>query len=459
MLTNHENHKAKDGIQKLLTASTKKLLIHTQEKVFIKDKDLIYRGASLKFAQMAGWESPDDLIGKTDFEIFKDQELAQRYHNDDMDLIAQQQDRLDYIEPITEKDGHARYASTSKFVLTDADGQLLGIAGMSRDVTNEYYMKRHSIRALEYLFDLPPKVRFAVYMDLDEWRIISEHHQSVEGHEFAAPLHIDPLIAWAYEFIADRRWPAAAFYRDFSRERIADIYESGKKEIIMEYRRILPDGAIRWVRDEIHLLRDNISGHLCMMLVVWDVHAAKMEEEEQIRTAEHDELTGVLSRKATMRLIRERLERSFEGDRHALLMIDADSFKPVNDTYGHQAGDKVLVDLAREISASFRSSDIVGRIGGDEFFVLMTHVPDRSTVEKKIAALLDKIRRVHYEDIYLSASIGICMFPDDAGTLDEMYTMADKAMYAAKKERDSFVFMENLTAEQLQADSEAVQNV
>ena len=445
MVTIQNNSEKDECRRELFSAAALELLIHTKEKVFIKDKDLIYRGVSKKFADMAGWESPEDLIGKTDFEIFQDQELAQHYRDDDLKLIRQKQNLFDYVEPITERDGHPRYASTSKTVLMDEEGNFLGIIGLTRDITNEYYLKRHSNRALEYLFDLPPKVYFAAYMDLDEWRIVSEHHQMVDGRGFMAHTQIDTLLTNAYERIADRRWPAATFYRDFSREAIDKIYGTGKKEIIMEYRRKIQDGLIRWVRDEIHLLVDNVSGHLCMMLVAWDVHEEKLAEEERIRMAERDELTGLLNRKATRQLIQELLAHSHEDDKHALLMIDADSFKPVNDTYGHQAGDKVLVELAKEISGSFRISDIIGRVGGDEFFVLMTHVPDKSTVEKKMETLLSKIKGVHYEDIYLSASIGVSMFPDDARTLEDMYSMADKAMYAAKKTRGSFVFAEDIS--------------
>ncbi len=445
MFKNCEKEEREERSLELMAALADEFLLLTQETIFIKDENLIYRGASRKFAQIAGWDSPEDLIGKTDFEIFEDQDLARRYRIDDQDLIARQRSRLNYVEPITEGEGHARFVSTSKLVLKDREGKFLGIAGMSRDITNEYYLKRHSNRALEYLFDLPPKVCFAAYLDLDEWRIVNENHQVVDGRNFVVHAHIDDLLARAYDRIADRRWPAASFYHDFSREAIAGLYESGKREIIMEYRRVFKDGEIRWVRDEIHLLQDNVNGHLCVMLVVWDVHEAKLEEEERIRMAERDELTGLLNRKATMSLIQERLERSFEDDRHALLMLDADFFKPVNDTYGHQAGDKVLVDLAKEISNSFRTSDIIGRIGGDEFFVLMTHVPDRSTVEMKMEMLLEKIRKVHYEDIFLSASIGVSIFPDDAGTLEEMYAQADKAMYAAKKTRGNYVFAKDIS--------------
>ena len=434
-----------DAHAELLLAAAKELIAHSREKIFVKDKDFRYRGASLKFSMMAGVESPDDLIGKTDFEIFEDKELAQRYRNEDLKIVREKKNMINFIDPLTEMDGHARYASTSKFYLTNADGDFIGIVGVSNDITNEYYLKRHSNPVLEYMFDLPANVYFAAYIDLEDWRIIKENRQVVDGNKFDFHVDIQELFTKAYENIADRRWPAADFYRNFSKETIMELYESQKYKITLEYRRNLDKKTIRWVRDDIHLLKDNVSGHISMMLVVWDIHEAKVEEEERIRRAERDELTGLLNRKATMGLIREKLDNSFDDDKHALMMLDADYFKSVNDTYGHQAGDKVLVELAKEISGCFRSSDIVGRIGGDEFFILMTRIPDRATVEKKVRVLLDRIKGVYCKEIHLSASIGISMFPQDAGTLEEMYAKADKAMYAAKEARGRVVFAEDLS--------------
>jgi PAS domain S-box-containing protein len=166
----------------LIFSASYHLLKHSREKIFIKDKDLIYRAASTKFAKMAGWEEESDLIGKTDFDIFDDQELAQRYREDDLMLIEQQADLIDYVEPITEKDGKPRYASTSKFILRDDNGEFIGLVGVSKDITMEYYLQRNRMRELEYLFTLPHDVYFAAYLDLDDWRIVSEHHRSQQPY-------------------------------------------------------------------------------------------------------------------------------------------------------------------------------------------------------------------------------------------------------------------------------------
>lgn len=433
----------------LIFSASYHLLKHSREKIFIKDKDLIYRAASTKFALMAGWEQESDLIGKTDFDIFADQELAQRYREDDLKLIEQQTDLIDYVEPITEKDGRPRYASTSKFILRDEQGNCIGLVGVSKDITMEYYLQRNRVRELEYLFTLPHDVYFAAYMDIDDWRIISEHHQSVNGFDFAYHGSIDTLAMNAHTRMADSSSPARTFYQNFTPEKLTSLYHSGEREMVLEYRRYVALGDARWVRDEVHFLEDAISGHLCMMLVVRDVQQRKLDEAEQIRLAERDEVTGLLNRKATMQLIRERLAQSKHGEQHALFMVDADYFKDVNNTYGHQAGDQALADFAKAIGSSFRSTDVIGRIGGDEFFALMTDVPDRAAVESKANSLLTALRAVHYEDIYLSASIGICFYPADATRLEDMYGLSDKAMYAIKDAgRNGICFASDLMARQ-----------
>ena len=112
-------------------------------------------------------------------------------------------------EPITEKDGRPRYASTSKFILRDDNGEFIGLVGVSKDITMEYYLQRNRVRELEYLFTLPHDVYFAAYMDIDDWRIVSEHHQSVNGFDFAYHGSIDTLVMNAYTRMADSSVPAA----------------------------------------------------------------------------------------------------------------------------------------------------------------------------------------------------------------------------------------------------------
>ena len=433
-----------DTVPDLMQTAIAALLGHTQDKVFIKDEHLIYRGASESFARMAGAENVREIIGKTDFELFH-QDLAHRYREDDNRLIVNQKDLLDYLEPITEKDGKPRYASTSKFILRNAQGQFIGLLGISRDVTTDYYIQRNAIRELEYLFALPPDVYFAMYLDITDWRIVGERQQAIDGYCFATHDSVDTLFIQASERIVDRRSQAGAFYQTFNAQHLTELYNGGKRQILLEYLRQLKDGSLRWVRDELRYFHDQLNGHLCLMLVVRDIRRQKQEEEERRSLADRDEMTGLLNRSSTMRLISEHLAKETENNNSALMMIDADHFKDINDTFGHQVGDAVLAEFAETLRSCFRSTDLVGRIGGDEFFVLMERTSDRNAIEEKARQVLDALRKVEYGGIRISASIGISIRLKREDTLNSLYEQADQALYYAKRNgRNRAIFADEI---------------
>jgi len=149
-----------------------------------------------------------------------------------------------------------------------------------------------------------------------------------------------------------------------------------------------------------------------------------------------DSVTGVLNRYGFMSVLGERSGRG--GQRSgALMLLDLDGFKAVNDACGHAAGDMVLVDTANRLSRCFRATDRVARIGGDEFAVLLSDISDQAQVEQLAALALASIADIRIEQqpgLVLSASIGVCMLPHpDASGIDAMLHIADSLMYEAKK--------------------------
>jgi diguanylate cyclase (GGDEF)-like protein len=157
------------------------------------------------------------------------------------------------------------------------------------------------------------------------------------------------------------------------------------------------------------------------------------------RQATHDALTGLANRM----LLDDRLDRSVEharrwGTKVGLVMIDLDHFKPVNDTYGHAVGDRLLVAVATRLRESVRTSDTVARYGGDEFVLVIENVHSREDVERAVASVHARLSPpVMDGDLKLSfaASIGISVYPDDALDASALLRRADEAMYAAKKTR------------------------
>ena len=175
-----------------------------------------------------------------------------------------------------------------------------------------------------------------------------------------------------------------------------------------------------------------------------DVTERKRREEEVRELAHHDALTGLPNR----RLLDDRIAQAFAAarrsrERVAFLLLDLDRFKPINDTYGHEAGDAVLKAVATRLKACVRESDTVARVGGDEFVVMlpMRAAQDAVRVAEKILATLGEPIRVAGHEVQIGVSIGISVFPDDAVDKEELLKYADRAMYHVKAAgRNSYSF-------------------
>jgi len=246
---------------------------------------------------------------------------------------------------------------------------------------------------------------------------------------------MEELIQDAVIGIADRRGSAYSFYQNFTPDTLNALYDNRQSEIVMEYLRKVRDDSTRWVRDEIKFLVDPSTGHLCLLLAVRDIHERKLAEQRLIDMAEHDGLTGLLNRSSLQMLVRKTLISSASIKvTHAMFILDMDNLKAVNDQLGHREGDRQLIRFGQTLQNCFRSSDLVARIGGDEFAVFMRYVSDQKYVQDKAEQLLSMLQSTLDADptIQISASIGVSLYPYDGKTLDEMYDAADKAMYQAK---------------------------
>jgi diguanylate cyclase (GGDEF)-like protein len=191
----------------------------------------------------------------------------------------------------------------------------------------------------------------------------------------------------------------------------------------------------------------DLAGRLAVAL------ASAEREEELYRQAHYDELTGLPNRQ----LLKDRLEQHLVQagrDEHqgALLFIDLDRFKEINDVFGHSVGDIVLAQAAERILTEVRESDTVARLGGDEFVIMMPNLAADSTIRTTASRILDRLAEaftVRGNDHFLGASIGIVVFPNDGGSVETLLKNADSAMYRAKEAgRSRFEFFsQELNAE------------
>ncbi len=168
-----------------------------------------------------------------------------------------------------------------------------------------------------------------------------------------------------------------------------------------------------------------------------DITERKQLEDQINHMATHDMLTDIPNRVLLMDRIDLALARARrDKTKVAVLFLDLDNFKPVNDLMGHMAGDQILIRMAERMTSCLRETDTVARFGGDEFAIVMTDVTNTNDVTN-MAESLNKVLtepiKVGGSETSLGASIGISLYPDHAQTSEELLSMADEAMYAVKK--------------------------
>ncbi len=203
-----------------------------------------------------------------------------------------------------------------------------------------------------------------------------------------------------------------------------------------EYRISRKNGEELWFKDAAAVVRDNDQA-LYLQGVMYDITERKQFEEKLLQMAHFDPLTGLANRA----LFHDRLNQAIaQAKRHkrkfAILYLDLDGFKAINDTLGHKAGDEVLAEAAQRMQRSVREMDTVARMGGDEFTIVLNEVASHADISR----VADKLLKVIFEpyekmgpDNRISVSIGVSIYPDNSTRKDALITAADNAMYHAKK--------------------------
>jgi diguanylate cyclase (GGDEF)-like protein/PAS domain S-box-containing protein len=170
--------------------------------------------------------------------------------------------------------------------------------------------------------------------------------------------------------------------------------------------------------------------------------ASDITERKQLMTylnhmASHDQLTGLPGRTLLRERIAEAIEKAMlHGRKVAVFVVDLDHFKRLNDSLGHRAGDEIIVGMAERMRQSLRRSDTLGRLGGDEFIVVMPHIATLTDIQHCAKRLVDRVSstaQVGDMEVNLTASVGVCIYPDFAEDVDSLLERADAATYAAKE--------------------------
>ena len=213
------------------------------------------------------------------------------------------------------------------------------------------------------------------------------------------------------------------------------VLKSGAGYQAIDARIARADGQYLWCRLRATAIRDS-AGAVCKLVgIIINIDAEKRETSALKKQAERDSLTKLLNKQAAHEKVTRYLNSAADGVNCVLMIIDLDHFKHVNDQYGHMVGDSVLTQCAKAIKCLFRSDDIVARIGGDEFLVLMKDTADRELVETRCSQLISAFRSIlkpYVQAHTLSCSIGASFAPDHGTSYFDLFVAADRALYHAK---------------------------
>ena len=222
----------------------------------------------------------------------------------------------------------------------------------------------------------------------------------------------------------------------FSRAHLLDLFSTGDAtEIELEYRQKFENGEIQWMAATLIHLTSNSCGSIKVIGYVKNIDQHKRHELEILKQSQKDGLTTLYNKKMTQSLIEAYLSCEGSKSKSAVIMLDIDNFKNINDTLGHIQGDAALSQIGEKLQNLFRSVDIVGRIGGDEFLIFINDYNTLNILENKLDLIRAMFKEIHLGDdgnYQISGSIGVSLFPEDGNTYAGLYQKADQALYQAK---------------------------
>ena len=326
------------------------------------------------------------------------------------------------------KDGRAVWIRDEATLVRDEQGEPSYWLGVQIDVTERKRAEERLAEAEERYRALVENVPVVAYT-----QELGEHQTAL----YVSP-RIRDLIGYEPEdFESDPDLWYAVVHPD-DRQRVDAEYERTEitgEPFRMEYRMVHRDGRILWVRDESVLVRAGDDAPLYWQGVMSDITEHRTLAEQLERQAMHDPLTGLPNRILLENRLRQALRRAKRREGEvAVLFVDLDNFKVVNDSLGHEAGDRLLVAVAKRLRAIVRPEDTVARLGGDEFIFLLEDagLGEAISVAERILTRLDSPVTLKGRKVYATTSIGVALGGCDTERAEDLLRDADLAMYRAK---------------------------
>ncbi|MFC2050579.1 PAS domain S-box protein [Chloroflexota bacterium] len=349
------------------------------------------------------------------------------------------------------KDGTRLSTETSAFPLRNGNGEMVGFRGITRDVTERAQMIAALSQSEERYRTVLEQMEEAYYETDNAGKFTFCNDAMCRQLGYSR----EELMGMSFKVLT----PPEDVKRVFGIYN--QVYRTGEPFASVPIERIRKDGTRIFVESSIFPLRNESDEIIGFRGIAADVTERRQFEQKLAEMATHDALTGLPNRT----LLSDRLTVALElsrrtGNRLAVMMLDLDRFKAVNDSMGHDVGDKLLKAVGKRLKVTMRKSDTVARIGGDEFVVLLPQIPHADEVAKFAQRILEAFREPFVFNGYrpnITTSIGIAVYPEGGKDIESLLKNADTAMYRAKEQgRDIYRFYDGSEAATLLAKRRAV---
>jgi diguanylate cyclase (GGDEF)-like protein/PAS domain S-box-containing protein len=333
------------------------------------------------------------------------------------------------------RDGSTKWVRERGATVIDEQGALV-LEGVISDIT-EWVATQSSLVKAELR-----------YRSIFENSAIGMFQTSMSGHYLAA----NRALAELYRYESPEALMAgiadigtSLYVKSERRDEFARQIQAHGQVSNFESEVFCRDGSRIWISENAHAVRDSEGSLLYYEGTVENITEQRRHEAELEYQATHDALTGLPNRN----LLIDRLEQAIAYARRycffaAVVFIDLDNFKFINDSLGHQAGDRLLIEIARRLKACVRETDTVARYGGDEFVLVLNNYYESASIAQLLDRLLAEIAQPvdvgsegHAQELFVTCSIGVSLYPSDGETATNLIKSADAAMYLAKEQGKS----------------------
>jgi diguanylate cyclase (GGDEF)-like protein/PAS domain S-box-containing protein len=360
-----------------------------------------------------------DLVGLTDFDVFELDE-AKRIVASDTKLIESEQTQSCEEERFV-INGKAHYFQIKKVIIKDGNNRAQYLLSLSEDITE----LRKTEQELQALHKRMSMAADAAHIGVWEWDLTTNE---LIWDDWMHRIYSIPKEEFDEHYSV---WASTVHVDDFeSLKAHIDHTISTKSDFHTQFRVQVGKNKFRYIRADGRLENNKMFG------INMDI-TEQIEAERRItELATHDSLTGLSNRYALATFVKKEFARVERSNKRCLcLYLDLNKFKPINDTYGHNVGDEVLVEIAKRLSSICRLSDMAARVGGDEFVIIVSDIDEKYDIASIIQRTHNEIIRAVITskgEMFVDASIGFAIYPTEAKTFDDLIRVADERMFNNK---------------------------